>query len=155
MSDVAPRSRSKYPTVEAAALGGFKKVLTQSPDFTTMEHSFLVVSEAMTVDNGKMYYRYTEPKAAEGRENTSWEIPPLYQPLVCALCHTHPKGDTFSSGDFDSFQQMQELTKKKTLKHAVVFYLMRGDGQIQWSNADNQKDFVRGAFVNGIDEAKP
>jgi hypothetical protein len=153
MPDVALRSQRKYPSIEAAALGGFKRVLTQSPDFTTMEHSFLVVSEVVT-ENGVMFYRYTEPEATEGRENTSWQIPPIYQPLVCALCHTHPKGDTFSSGDFDAFQQMQELAKKKTLKHSVVFYLMRGDGQIQWSAANDLKNFVRGAFVTGIDEAK-
>jgi hypothetical protein len=38
---IAPPSSKKYASVEATALAGFKKVIT-NPDYTKEEHGFLV-----------------------------------------------------------------------------------------------------------------
>src|ERR1700759_3343512 len=137
---IAPRSSKKYASVEAAALAGFKKVMTSYPDYTKEEHGFLVVSEVVTVDGGVMYYRYTEPVSAGEREEINVEIPPLYAPIVRAFCHTHPTGSTYSTQDFESFKKLEALTKDNKLKHEIVFYLLRGDGQVQRS-ADEKNFF--------------
>jgi hypothetical protein len=127
-----PPYTTPYETIDAAALAGFKKILSNNVEWKTNEYAFLVIEQSRPI-------RAT--------------IPPHMATITRAFCHTHPTPGTFSSGDLAGFKKLRELTAKHKLRYDIVYYLLESNGQVRRSS--NEKDFFQGDLISGLDKAIP
>ena len=151
-----------YKTIDEAALGGFKKIVTKYPEYKDYEYGFIIVSFDRPIvrqigHEGFMdteaEYRYTEPFTDRLRREINWKIPPHFAARVRALCHTHPVPGTFSTRDFKGFQEMRELKRKGDLKYDIIYYLLQSDGRVRRSSGEH--NFWEGDIIEGLSKATP
>jgi len=155
-------TKTSYPTVEAAALGGYRRILLSHPRWTDVEFGFFVFELERDVVKQlghegfitrEKRYHYTEPETNGSKEAIS--VNPLVHelPFIRAFCHTHPTNAGFSSDDFEMFKKLKRLTKGKNLKDVVVFYLMSVNQQVRRSCTE--EGFMPGKTVGGLEKATP
>ena len=74
-------TKTSYPTVEAAALGGFRRILLNYSRWTDVEFGFLVLevtSEVKQPGGGiarEKRYHYTEPETQDTKDSIKVEVP--------------------------------------------------------------------------------
>ena len=151
-------TKSSYPTVEAAALGGFRRILLSHSRWTDVEFGFLVfevtsevVRQGVTVREKR--YHYTEPVTKNTKDAIEVDVPAYELPGLRAFCHTHPTNGGFSSHDFETFKKLNRVIKDKNLTQQVVFYLMSVNQQVRQSSTE--QDFMPGTNVSGLEKATP
>jgi hypothetical protein len=155
-------TKTSYPTAEAAALGGFRRILLHYSRWTDVEFGFLVLEVKSEVvrqlgHEGFMEiekrYHYTEPETKNTKDANEVDVPVYELPSLRAYCHTHPTNDGFSSPDFESFKKLKRLIKDKNLEQEVVFYLMSVNQQVRQSRTE--EGFMPGTNVSGLEKATP
>jgi hypothetical protein len=155
-------TKTSYPTVEAAALGGFRRILLNYSRWTDVEFGFLVlevVSEVVKqlghegfITREKRYH-YTEPETNNTTDAIDLKVPVYELPGLRAFCHTHPTNGGFSSHDFEMFKNLKRQIKDKNLTQELVFYLMSVNQQVRQSRTE--EGFMPGTNVNGLEKATP
>jgi len=155
-------TKTSYPTVEAAALGGYRRILLSHSRWTDVEFGFFVFEVERDVvrqlghegfmDREKRYH-YTEPETNGSKNSIS--LKPLVHELrfIRAFCHTHPTNGGFSSHDFEMFKDLKRLMKDKKLNDEVVFYLMSVNQQVRRSSTE--EGFMPGKTIGGLEKATP
>src|SRR3954467_13565199 len=155
-------TKTSYPTAEAAALGGFRRILLHYSRWTEVEFRFLVFEVKSEVvrqlgHEGFMEiqarYHYTEPETNNSKETNEVDVPVYELPSLRAYCHTHPTNGGFSSPDFETFKKLKRLIKDKKLEQEVVFYLMSVNQQVRQSRTE--EGFMPGTNVSGLEKATP
>jgi hypothetical protein len=155
-------TKTSYPTAEAAALGGFRRILLSHPRWTDVEFGFLVLEVESEVvkqlgHEGFMArekrYHYTEPETNDTKDAIKVKVPVYELPFLRAFCHTHPTNGGFSSHDFETFKKLNRLIKDKNLKQEIVFYLMSVNQQVRQSRTE--QGFMPGTNVRGLEKATP
>jgi len=152
----------RYPTCDAAALGGFKKILLNNQDWKNYEYGFLVLGWSHPIvrqlgheafEDTAILYHYTMPYTDHEKTSISHAILPQHTKLVVAFCHTHPTPGSFSTKDFRNFKKLRDLKAEGTLAHDVSYYLMESDRQVRRS--DGERNFREGVIIEGLDDATP
>jgi hypothetical protein len=155
-------TKTSYPTAEAAALGGFRRILLNYSRWTDVEFGFLVLEVKSEVVRQlghegfleiQKRYHYTEPETKNKKEANEVDVPVYELPSLRAYCHTHPNNDGFSSTDFGSFKKLKRLIKDKKLEQELVFYLMSVNQQVRQSRTE--ESFLPGTNVSGLEKATP
>ena len=155
-------TRTSYPTAEAAALGGFRRILLNYSRWTDVEFGFLVLevkSEVVRQLGHEAFmaieerYHYTEPETNNTKDANQLDVPVYQLPSLRAYCHTHPTNDGFSSRDFESFKKLKRLIKDKNLQQELVFYLMSVNQQVRQSRTE--ESFMPGKNVSGLEKPTP
>ena len=152
-------TKTSYPTIEAAALGGFRCIILRYSRWTDVEFGFLVfevTSEVKQPGGGvtrEKRYHYTEPVTKNTKDANEVDLPVYELPGFRAYCHTHPNNDGFSSHDFEMFKKLNRVIKDKKLTQEVVFYLMSVNQQVRQSRTE--EGFMPGTNVNGLEKATP
>lgn len=153
---------SAYKTVDAAALGGFKKIINEKRDYGQFEYGFLVISFPRKIirqlghegfEDTETAYTYTEPKTDRSTDAIEISIPPALALTARAFCHNHPVYGNYSTTDANSFKKLKDLTQQHRLKFDIVFYLLQADGQVRRSNSIDR--FWDGELIDGLDTAVP
>ena len=98
-------------------------------------------------------YRYTDPHTDQSTSSINHSIPGGFTQLAVAFCHAHPTPGTFSTGDFDNFKKLEDLTRRHVLKHDIAYYLLQADGQVRRSMSEAK--FREGPLISGLDKATP
>jgi hypothetical protein len=138
-------TKTSYPTAEAAALGGYRRILLSHSRWTDVEFGFLVIEverdavkqlghEGFMIREKR--YHYTEPKTNNSKDSISLDLPVHQLPFVRAFCHTHPTATGFSSNDFTMFKQLKQRTTDKGLRDVITFYLMNSNQQVRRSKTE-------------------
>jgi hypothetical protein len=154
-------TKTSYPTAEAAALGGFRRILLHYSRWTDVEFGFLVLEVKSEVRRPghegfteiQKRYHYTEPETNNTKDANVVGVPVYELPSLRAYCHTHPNNDGFSSTDFESFKKLKRLIKDKKLEQELVFYLMSVNQQVRQSRTE--EGFLPGTNVSGLEKATP
>jgi hypothetical protein len=144
-------TKTSYPTPEAAALGGFRRILLSHSRWTDVEFGFLVL-EVESKDKGKRYH-YTEPETTNTKDAIEVNVPVYWLSKLHAFCHTHPTNGGFSSHDFETFKKLKQVIKDKKLEQELVFYLMSVNQQVRQSRTE--QGFMPGTDVSGLAKATP
>jgi hypothetical protein len=97
-------TKTSYPTPEAAALGGFRRIILSHSRWTDVEFGFLVLEVERDVvrqlgherfmDREKRYH-YTEPETNNTKDAIEVKVPVYQLPFLRAFCHTHPTNGRF------------------------------------------------------------
>jgi hypothetical protein len=155
-------TKTSYPTAEAAALGGFRRILLSHSRWTDVEFGFLVLEVERDVvrrlghegfmDREKRYH-YTEPETTNTKDAIVVEVPVHQLRFLRAFCHTHPTNGGFSSYDFEMFKKLKQVIKDKKLEQELVFYLMSVNQQVRQSRTE--EGFMPGTNVSGLEKATP
>ena len=155
-------TKTSYPTPEAAALGGFRRIILSHSRWTDVEFGFLVLEVERDVvrqlgherfmDREKRYH-YTEPETNNTKDAIEVKVPVYQLPFLRAFCHTHPTNGGFSAHDFEQFKKLKRVIKDKKLKQEVVFYLMSVNQQVRQSSTE--EGFMPGTDVKGLAKATP
>ena len=155
-------TKTSYPTAEAAALGGFRRILLNYSRWTDVEYGFLILevtSEVVKqrgnekVTTREKRYHYTEPETNNTKDAIEVKVPVYWLPFLCAFCHTHPTNGGFSAHDFEQFKKLKRVIKDKKLKQEIVFYLMSVNQQVRQSSTE--EGFMPGTDVSGLEKATP
>ena len=144
-------TKTSYPTAEAAALGGFRRILLSHSRWTDVEFGFLVLE--VERENKEKRYHYTEPETNDTKDAIEVKVPVYELPFLRAFCHTHPTNGGFSSYDFEMFKKLKHLIKDKKLEQELVFYLMSVNQQVRQSRTE--QGFMPGTDVSGLSKATP
>lgn len=150
-------TKTSYPTPEAAALGGFRRIILSHSRWTDVEFGFLVLEVERDVVGQRGHrekrYHYTEPETNNTKDAIEVKVPVYWLPFLRAFCHTHPTNGGFSAHDFEQFKKLKRVIKDKKLKQEVVFYLMSVNQQVRQSSTE--KGFLPGTDVEGLGKATP
>lgn len=145
-------TKTSYPTPEAAALGGFRRILLSHSRWTDVEFGFLILEVERGREREKRYH-YTEPETNNTKDAIEVKVPVYQLPFLRAFCHTHPTNGGFSAHDFEQFKKLKRVIKDKKLKQELVFYLMSVNQQVRQSSTE--EDFMPGTDVEGLKKATP
>jgi hypothetical protein len=155
-------TKTSYLTPEAAALGGFRRILLHYSRWTDVEYGFLVfeVTSEVVKQLGhegfitrEKRYHYTEPETKNTKDAIEVDVPAYELPALRAFCHTHPNNDGFSSHDFETFKKLSQEIKNRHLTQKLVFYLMSVNHQVRQSSTEQH--FMPGTNVSGLEKATP
>jgi hypothetical protein len=160
--EMSKMTKTSYLTPEAAALGGFRRILLSHSRWTDVEFGFLVLEVKSEVVKQlghegfisiEKRYHYTEPETDNTKDAIEVKVPVYELPSLRAFCHTHPTNGGFSSHDFETFKKLSRVIKDKNLKQELVFYLMSVNQQVRQSSTE--EDFMPGTNVTGLEKAMP
>ncbi|MBX7173829.1 MAG: hypothetical protein K1X72_22860 [Pyrinomonadaceae bacterium] len=135
-----------YKTIDEAAMGGFKKIMSGNHPNKFDEYAFFIL---IVVENSQATYRYTAPEKI-GSNGGSLSLTLAKGQVLRAYCHSHPQRITeqnFSADDFSEFKKMRQNNP------TIVWYLLTPTEQLRVARYET--DFRAGNPVQWVDTVQP
>lgn len=135
-----------YKTIDEAAIGGFKKIISGNHPNKSDEYAFFIL---IVVENSQATYRYTTPEKI-GANGGSLKLTLSKGQILRAYCHTHPQRiseQNFSADDFSEFKKMRQNNP------SIVWYLLTPTEQLRVARSET--DFRGGNPVQWVESVQP